>query len=456
MRRLMLSIFIVCMVLSPVFAQEETPNPTTEITYRMTTDSVVFAEWLRVENRLNPFGETQVVLRGEIINPDETTAYSNISLFALAYTQDGDAEPVAEGFGYPVTICGVAPFEFTIAPQGKQYFDIPLELYEDDVTFTHFEIQAYGDPTDAPPAPAPIPNIIQISDDEVVSVEFPREAPTRYGVGCDKVPFTEWDWFGLNPDTNDFEPIEHPGVAQITQRAREQMRLRDDGEYRHSFMSIAPISHRLVFQTGVNHFYTAQQDGSNRRYVHQDLSRFSLQGIIWGGENDSFVAYYFGAYGEMVRYFTATASSERISRSVYAGTLSYTVPGPNAQSTELIITTDELGPMGYYRKHAFLSSNSLLFEADPPGNNYPAPEWVQTGSRDEVYIARPIDGIPTLQCYNIRTTTLTTLIPLPLNLTENDRGWMWVSPDVTTLMLAQNGIHGGLWAVDLSALPDCE
>lgn len=456
MSRFILSVFMILAIGWSVLAQETTPVPTPAITYRTTPDSIIAVEWIRVENRLNPFGEMQTVLRGEIINPDDANAYTNISLFALAYPQDGDDEAVAEGFGYPVTICGVVPLDFTLVPRAKQYFDIPLELYDDDVTFAHIEIEVYGDPILPLPTPAPIPHITQISDDEVVSVEFAREAPVRYAVGCDKLPFTEWDWFGLNPDTGEFEPIVHPGLAQITRQTRERMRLADDAEYRHSFISIAPISRRLVFQTGVNHFYTAQPDGSNRRFIHQDLSRFSLQGIIWGGESDSFVAYYFGAYGEMVRYFTANANSERISRSVYGATLSYTVPAPNAQATELIITTDEFGPKGYYRKHAFLSTNSLLFEAEPPGNNYPAPEWVQRGQIDQVYIARPIDGIPTLQCYNFRTRNLTTLTPLPLNLTENDRGWMWASPDLSTLMLAQNGIYGGLWAIDLTALPPCE
>lgn len=456
MRHLITVLAILCMSMMVVSAQEETPSPTPELTFIVADDSLLDVMWIHLDNRLNPFGEIQPVLRGELYNPDDTHAYTNINLFAFAYPTQGDTDPVAEGFGYPVSICGFVPLDFTLAPQAEQYFDIPLELYEDDVTIGHIEIEISADPTQPPPAPSPIAHIEQISDDEVVSVEFPREAPVRYGVGCDKVPFTEWEWFGFNVDTNTFEPIEHPGVQQITRQARERMRLRDDAEYLHSFISIAPISRRLVFQTGVNHFYTAQPDGNNRRYVHQDLSRFSLQGIIWGSENDSFLAYYFGSYGEKVRYFTARATSEWISRSVYGATLSITVPAPNAQATEVIISTDELGPMGYYRKHTFLSSNSLLFEAEPPGNNYPAPVWVQRGRIDQAYIARPIGGIPTLQCYNFRTAAVTTLTPLPLNLTENDRGWMWVSPDMTTLMLAQNGINGGLWAVDLTALPNCE
>jgi len=313
-----------------------------------------------------------------------------------------------------------------------------------------------GNVVESPIALAPIANITQISDDEVVSVEFPREAPLRYAIGCEKQPLTAWAWYGYNPETEEFDFIEHPAVAQLTLETRERMRLRDDAEFNHSFVDVAPISRRLIYQSGVNHFYTAQSDGSNRRYVHQDLSRFSLQGIIWATENDAFLAYYFGAYGEKIRYFTARATSEWISRSVYGGTQSFTVPGPNSQATEVIITTDEFGATGYYVKHTFLTSNRLLFEAEPAGNNYPAPVWIQRGGIDQAYIARPIDGIPTLQCYNFRTDTLTTLTPLPLNLMENDRAWMWVSPDNSVLMLSQNGIAGGLWQVDLTALPECE
>jgi hypothetical protein len=457
MRRLFLTIIIVCVAILPTWAQEEAPpEPTPEVTYRVTLDSVLEIAWLRIENRFNPFGESQVVVRGELYNPNQSMGYSDISLFSFAYATEGDEEPIAEGFGFPVTICGFTPFAFTIPAQGRQYFDIPLELYGDESNFTHLEIAITANEAESPVAPAPIANITQISDDEVVSVEFPREAPLRYAIGCEKQPFTAWAWYGYNPETESFDFIEHPAISQVTLEARERMRLRDDAEFNHSFVSVAPISRRLIYQSGVNHFYTAQPDGGNRRYVHQDLSRFSLQGIIWATESDAFLAYYFGAYGEQIRYFTARATSEWISRSVYGGTVSYTVPGPNSQATEVIITTDELGPMGYYVKHTFLTSNRLLFEADPPGNNYPAPVWMQRGGIDQAYIARPIDGIPTLQCYNFRTDTLTTLTPLPLTLTENDRAWMWVSPDISVLMLSQNGIAGGLWQVDLTALPECE
>jgi hypothetical protein len=458
MRRLLMTVFIVCVAVLPTWAQEEaTPEPTIELTYRVTLDSVLEVTWLGIENRLSPYGDIQPVVRGELYNSSDSTAYTDISLFAFAYAVEGDEEPVAEGFGYPVTICGFSPLDFTIAPMGKQYFDIPLELYGDDTSISHLEMQVAGNISEnAPITPAPIPNITQISDDEVVSVEFPREAPFRYAVGCEKLPFTAWTWYGYNPDDGSFDMIQHPGIEQITEQTRERMRLKDDAEFNHSFTSIAPISRRVIYQSGVNHFYTAQPDGSNRRYVHQDLSRFSLQGIIWTTESDAFLAYYFGAYGEKVRYFSARASSEWISRSAHSAMQSFTVPGPNSQATEVIITTDELGPIGYYVKHTFLTANELMFEADPPGNNYPAPVWIQRGSRDLAYIARPIDGIPTLQCYNFRSEVLTTLTPLPLNLTENDRAWMWVSPDDSVLMLSQNGIAGGLWQVDLTALPECE
>jgi len=455
MRRLLLILLLIPIGILTVSAQEETPVPTPEVTYSLTPDSTLDILWIRMENRLNPYGEPQPIIRGEIYNPTETSL-SDIELYAYGYANEGDEESVAEGFGYPVTICGFVPFDFTIQPMTKQYFDIPLEIYE-EAPISHLIIQAVGYESDTIAEAAPLPDhITQMSDDEVVSVEFPRNEPTRYAVGCEKQPFTTWNWFGYDEESQAFEPMVHPGVEQITAQTREQMRLRDDAEFNHSFVSIAPISRRLVFQTGVNHFYTAQPDGSNRRYVHQDLSRFSLQGIIWTSDNDAFLAYYFGAFGEKVRYFTARANSEWISRSVYGGTVSFTVPGPNAQGTEVIITTDELGPVGYYVKHTFLTANYLLFEADPPGNNYPAPVWIQRQGIDRAYIARPIDGVPTLQCYNLRTETLTTLTALPLNLTENDRAWMWVSPDLSILMLSQNGIAGGLWQVDLTALPECE
>jgi hypothetical protein len=98
-----------------------------------------------------------------------------------------------------------------------------------------------------------------------------------------------------------------------------------------------------------------------------------------------------------------------------------------------------------------------MFEAEPPGNNWPAPFYEITEAGDRwIYIARPVEGEARLQCYNANTGMLHDYTALPLNLATDERGWMWLSPDNNTLALAANGVHGGLWLVDLSAFPPCD
>ena len=91
-----------------------------------------------------------------------------------------------------------------------------------------------------------------------------------------------------------------------------------------------------------------------------------------------------------------------------------------------------------------MATAELLFEAELPGNNYPAP----VVTRNEIYIVRPLVGVPTLQCFGRRSRTLTTISALPLRLTRESRTWAWLSPDGGKLALAMNGVDGGLWWVE--------
>ena len=100
---------------------------------------------------------------------------------------------------------------------------------------------------------------------------------------------------------------------------------------------------------------------------------------------------------------------------------------------------------GYYMQYAF-SGNEMLFEADLPSNNYPAP--IVAGKI--IYVIRPIEGVATLQCYNRRARDLTTITALPLQLTREARAWSWLSPAGGKLAVAMNGTEGGVWWVDLA------
>ncbi len=102
-----------------------------------------------------------------------------------------------------------------------------------------------------------------------------------------------------------------------------------------------------------------------------------------------------------------------------------------------------------------------MFEATPPGNNWPAPLWVASGAdagsvaQERIYIARPVDGEARLQCYSLQDGGPVDLAPLPLTLELDERAQWWLSPDGVTIALAANGPRGGLWLIDLAALPAC-
>jgi hypothetical protein len=105
---------------------------------------------------------------------------------------------------------------------------------------------------------------------------------------------------------------------------------------------------------------------------------------------------------------------------------------------------------GYFLTSAMSNSSELLFEGEVPGNNYPAPLYVpQAWGTAHIYIVRPVKGEPLLQCFNRDTGELSTLTTLPIRLTDADRAWTWLSPDLAYMALAANGLNGGLWLVDL-------
>jgi hypothetical protein len=227
--------------------------------------------------------------------------------------------------------------------------------------------------------------------------------------------------------------------------------------YNRSFLAFHPQSNRLIYQNALNSVLTTERDGTFKRVLYEDLARVSLHGFSWLPEG-RFLAYYFGAYGDPVRYFTASVAGQRISSTVYNIVPSQTVPGATSDGVRVVIGGTLEGMTGYFLTSAMSNTSNLLFEGEVPGNNYPAPIYVPiTGGNAQIYIVRPVENIPTLQCYNTQTDTLTTLTPLPLQLTDTDRAWTWLSPDGSQLALAANGQTSGLWLVDLAnaALARC-
>jgi hypothetical protein len=414
------------------------------------------AENVSVEMQTDAFGQTIQVAVGELVNEATDAAYTNINLYAELYDENDDL--IGEGLGYPVNECGTALLDLALQPAQSQTFAVALELYEEGAEIERIAIipQAEAVEVSIDAIPENMTGIEQVSDQEVVAIEWIDEHNLRYSVGCDGDVFTLLDWVEVNLVSGEITALdEHPNAQHITDAMLRQTGLTDPALFRRSFMSYHPESRRIVYQNDLNAIITAERDGSFKRIAADDLFRHSLHGIIWLPQG-RFLAYYYGAYGDPVRYFVADMDGRRISESLNDVTLSQTIPGPTLDGTRAVITTTINDVTGYYLHSTVNKNAELLFEAEPPGNNYPAPLYItqeQVGAW--IYIVRPVEGVNWLQCFDTAARELHDLTPLPLHLTSDDRAWTWLSPDGQTLVVAANGINGGLWTVDLTQFETC-
>ena len=83
-----------------------------------------------------------------------------------------------------------------------------------------------------------------------------------------------------------------------------------------------------------------------------------------------------------------------------------TVPGVVNDARRVIISgefpdTNGSDVRGYYLSSTITQQREFMFAVDElPGNNYPAPAyWRKDANTRYIYIVRPIDGQPTLQCF---------------------------------------------------------
>ena len=426
------------------------------------------AENPHLETRLDAFGIEEQILRGLIINNSDD-AYTDVSVIANLLTDDG--EVIGEAFGFVVDACGTAHVEDAIQPDDSAHFLATVDLYEEGEV-TDYEFFITGSPTEPlPPNDTEYEAVTQVSEDEVVALEWEDATTFRYGVGCPTQVFNTYDWYRYDmaagestlleasPDeqyiTEAF--IRQTGINQLT-----QTRTDDPTLFQLSYLTFSPYSTRIVYQNDIRTVITAEQDGSFKRVLHQGLHQYSIQGFNWSPD-DNFVAYYFGAYGEPVQYFTASGSGGLISALLFNNTPSVTVPGLINDARRVIIGgtfPDANGAevTGYWLSSVITQQRELLFEVDElPGNNYPAPAYYRKDDDTRfMYFVRPLDGQTTLQCYFYEGAELHTLTELPLQLEADERGWMWLAPDFTTLAIGTNGTHGGLWLVDLTAFDVCQ
>lgn len=435
-------------------------------------DDALTTENVEIVARADAFGVVTLAAEGDLSNTGET-GYTRISLFAEVY--DARDMLIGEGFGYPVTECGEALLShFVLNPDHTQAFSVSLELYDDYETIEdaldaidRVDIVPQFEETEPTVSERPqLDGIVQISDQEVVALEWLDERSVLFGVGCANAVFTELDWYDYTLNTRAApRPTEHPDAQFITEtflrvtgiNQRTQTGAGEDPSlYFRSFLTPSPTARRIIYQNDLNVLISAEPDGSFRRIIDDNLYRNSLQGFVWLPEG-RFVAYYFGAYGEPVQYITATVDGQRYSAGLSASIPSFTVPGGTDDARRVIITAEIDGVTGYYLRSVVNTADiQLLFETDEyPGNNWPAPLWLQTESNDAfIYLAREIDGEARLQCFNMQDRELSDLAPLPLRLTDTERAWWWLSPDRATIALGANGVEGGLWAIDLSEF-DC-
>lgn len=403
----------------------------------------------QIGTRPDGFGGEARVVTGEVFNHG-TGAYRNISITVEAY--NAADELIGEGFGYLVNACGTALLDYALPPERVQPYEAPYELFAaGEVAQVKLSVAAEPASLDSVPPPTESELVTRIAFDEVVSLEWLDEDTLIYGVGCEGAVFTELAWWQYHTPDHALSEVEHPDAHKVTPEMIERSAaamITQSGKlkpelYFGSQMTYSPTARRIVYQNDLHSIYSAEPDGTYKRLIHQYLHQHSLRGFLWARNPGVFLAYYFGAYGDPVHYFAAHVDGARVTGLITSLPPSQTVPGPSPDGIAAVVGRQEGDLSGYFWQTTY-GGSELLFEAELPGNNYPAP----IVTSDEIYLIRPIDGLPTLQCFSRRTRELKTISPLPLQLTRLSRAWSWLSPEGGKLALAANGVDGGLWRVD--------
>lgn len=421
-----------------------------------TSDVLSISEATLIET-VDIYEQPVLAVTGQVLNESDD-ALENVAFIAEVY--DAQDTLIGEGTGYLVDACAAAAdFSYIFPAQQSHKFNIILELYEDDADIQRVTIF----PQMSVASPDSVNNIelaegvTRVSYDEVIAVEWQGTRTLRFATGCLRSRFDEWTWQSYNSLTDVTRSVTHPAQAFVTEQLQQSTGLTDPLIFDNAFLRFAPDGERIVYQDAVNRFYTASIMGTLQRLMFTGLHNESLQGVYWL-DQEKFIAYYYAAYGDTVIYFTADAEGRFISPSPLQNRESVITPGASSDGRRVILAGTFNDVTGYFIHVVSNGFFELLFEADFPGNNYPAPIPIVDIEQDivtRIYVARDVDGQPTLQCFNRENGTLYDIAPLPIQLAQGERAWWWISPDYQTIALAANGSHGGLWLIDLSSLPDC-
>ena len=400
---------------------------------------------------IDDFGGDITIVHGEILNESES-ASTQITVSVEAF--DADGQLIGEGFGFVVDACGTALLDFALMPGGSAPFSAQLDRFGvgEIASITAFAAAKTADATPTPPIDSPI--VLPIARAEVVALRWLDDETLLYGIGCADAVFTELEWRRYSIADRSHETVPHPDAVHITPEMIERSgaaMITQSGEQKPelfygSQMTFPPGARRIVYQNDLHSILSAEKDGSFKRLIHDGLHRHSLRGFNLARRAGIFLAYYFGAYGEPVHYFSGDVDGKMLMGRLETLPPSITVPGPAPDGLSAVVGLQVDGQDGYYLQYAY-GGRELLFAADLPGNNTPAPI---VSEERLIYVVRDVNGAPTLQCFNRETRALRTVTPLPLRLTRESRAWMALSPGGGRLALSANGVDGGVWWLDVS------
>ncbi len=443
--RYMLPIFIMLLIISASVSAQD-------------ADEDISATAPELVAQLDEYGQQVQIASGEMTNSGQS-AYGNINVYIDVY--DASGQVIGEGFGYKVNQCGQALTDTALQPGQTVPYSATIDLFADGA-IDRMDVIIEAEPVE--PAAATDLNFIglrSVSDQETVMLEWIDDGSLRYAVGCDEALFLRHDWYEYTLEADQSVTVQYPRAEGVNQGFIDRQglnKLTQDGQadtmvFERSFMTFDPNGTRFVYQTDLNTLISMEANGDFRRVIVDRLYQYSLQGFIWRPEG-RFLAYYFGAFGEPVRYFMASAGGQMLSAPLQSTRQSVTVPGPTEDGRAVVIGGDFGMGSGYYLNSLVADQTELLFEAELPGNNWPAPVPYRTDDQTLlVYVVRPVDGQATLECFD--GETLHTLTPLPIQLQDDERAWSWPAPDYSQLAIGANGRHGGLWLVDLNAFEQC-
>ncbi len=400
------------------------------------------------------FGEAQWQAVGTLKAANGPTAWADVVLYATVY--DADGAVIGEGFGGPVDACGLSfrP-DAPLQPNESASYRVALELDSDALTPASVELELSASPVSAAPVNPFLtyPHVTELLRGEVVRLEWTPDGLLRFATGCEDRAFIDQDWYEYDPVAGDTRPIQPPNADRLDAAVLRRLELSSPADLAHAKLQFHPADRRIIYQDPINVILTAEADGTYQRLLWDGLSRISLQGYVWLPQG-RFLAYYYGAYGDEVRYFTGSVAGQKISSAPLDSVPSLIVPGSTPDGARVVIAVPHEGTAEYRLQSTINPARfERLFEGDAPGNHYPAPVYIQQTAGAHIYLVREVDGVARLQCYDTASRTLNDLIALPLMLTPGERALTALSPDGQTLALAAEGRKGGAWRIDLSALP---